>query len=165
MKITGTLVWYYFVCKREVWLMAHNIVPFPDDPFLELGRFLHEKSYLRDRKEVSIDNLKFDLIKRKEGEVLIGEVKKSSKFIKPAMMQLAFYLLKLKKEYGIKCRGILLIPSERKRIEVKLTEEIETELMNAIREIKTIVKMDHPPSPQRIPYCKNCAYHEFCWVE
>ena len=35
-KITGTLIWYYFVCKREVWFMAHEITPFQDDPFLEI---------------------------------------------------------------------------------------------------------------------------------
>ncbi|MGC8937341.1 MAG: Dna2/Cas4 domain-containing protein, partial [Candidatus Methanomethylicaceae archaeon] len=28
--ITGTLVWYFFICKREVWLMGHEITPDED---------------------------------------------------------------------------------------------------------------------------------------
>jgi CRISPR-associated exonuclease Cas4 len=26
-NITGTLVWYYAICPRECWLMAHQIDP------------------------------------------------------------------------------------------------------------------------------------------
>lgn len=27
MEVTGTLIWYYYICKREVWLMFHQIAP------------------------------------------------------------------------------------------------------------------------------------------
>ncbi|MCD6318594.1 Dna2/Cas4 domain-containing protein, partial [Candidatus Aerophobetes bacterium] len=26
-RITGTLIWYYYICRREVWLMAHELHP------------------------------------------------------------------------------------------------------------------------------------------
>ncbi|MBM3239523.1 Dna2/Cas4 domain-containing protein [Candidatus Poribacteria bacterium] len=24
-NITGTLIWYYYICKREVWLMSRSL--------------------------------------------------------------------------------------------------------------------------------------------
>jgi len=36
-KITGTLIWYYYMCPRETWLMAHELSPNQEDPFLEIG--------------------------------------------------------------------------------------------------------------------------------
>jgi CRISPR/Cas system-associated exonuclease Cas4 (RecB family) len=35
--ITGTLLWYYAICKREVWLMAHSIAPDEENQALEMG--------------------------------------------------------------------------------------------------------------------------------
>ena len=41
LHVTATLVWYYYICHREVWLMGHQITPDQDDSNLELGRFVH----------------------------------------------------------------------------------------------------------------------------
>jgi len=30
-EITGTLIWYYYICPREVWLMAHELNPNQED--------------------------------------------------------------------------------------------------------------------------------------
>ena len=79
-------------------------------------------------------------------------------------MQLAFYLYYLKKEKGVELDGELLIPEERKKIEVKLTEELEEELQKAIKDIEEILKLEKPPKPEKIPYCKYCAYKEMCWA-
>ena len=162
-RITGTLIWYYYVCKREVWLMAHELNPRQDDTFLEIGRILHENVYLRDKKEINTPDMKIDLIKRRDGQLVVGEVKKSSRFELPAKMQLTFYLYKLKKQ-GIEIKGELLIPKEKKRIEVELTPTLEEELKAAFNEIKEIIKKDRPPEPKRIRWCRNCAYKDFCWA-
>ena len=52
----------------------------------------------------------------------MGEIKKSSRFEKVAIMQLAFYLYRLK-EKGISVEGELLIPKERRKVPIKLTSE------------------------------------------
>jgi len=78
-------------------------------------------------------------------------------------MQLLFYLYRLKQQ-GIKAKGELLIPKERKRIPVELTDENKRELENAIADIREILEMDKPPLLKRIPFCRNCAYNEFCWA-
>jgi CRISPR-associated exonuclease Cas4 len=162
-KITGTLIWYYYICHREVWLMAHEINPEQDNPLLELGRILHEDSYSRKKKGFETTGLKIDLIKKGERGTIIGEVKKSSRFIKSATMQLAYYLFRLK-ELGTKVTGELLIPKEKKRIQIELDESLEKELKESFSEIAKIIASDKPPPPQKIRYCRNCAYHEFCWT-
>jgi len=142
--------------------MAHELNPRQDDTFLEIGRILHENVYKRDKKEISASNMKIDLIKRRYGKLIVGEIKKSSRFELPAKMQLAFYLYRLKKQ-GIEIKGELLIPKEKKRIEIELTSPLENELKAAFKEIKEIIIKDRPPEPQKIRWCRNCAYNEFCW--
>lgn len=55
--VTGTLVWYYYICHREVWLMGRQITPDEDDSNVELGRFLHQLRYGRDKKEINLGNI------------------------------------------------------------------------------------------------------------
>ena len=35
-QITGTLVWDYYICPREVWLMTHEINPEQENHLIEL---------------------------------------------------------------------------------------------------------------------------------
>ena len=161
-RVTGTLVWYYHVCKREVWLIAHEINPDQDNPYLEIGRLIHEDSYKREKKKFATEGIIIDLITVNGKDVVVGEVKKSSRFVKQATMQLAFYLWKLKQQ-GVKARGELLVPKEKKKISVELTEDIEKRLIQIIAEIKQLIHNEFPPVPAKISYCKSCAYREFCW--
>jgi CRISPR-associated exonuclease Cas4 len=50
--ITGTLIWYYAICKRECWLMAHQIEPERENDLLEQGRLNTESHYQREAKEI-----------------------------------------------------------------------------------------------------------------
>lgn len=159
---TGTLIASYYVCKRELWFMGHEIIPDQDDPFLSIGRYIEENFYKRERKFYDLDNMKIDLVKKDKESILICEVKKSSKYEKSIIMQLSFYLLRLK-ESGINTKGEILIPKERKKIPVFLTDEIENELKIAIKEVENIIDQDSPPNKERIKFCTHCAYREFCW--
>lgn len=161
-SVNGTLIWYYYICKREVWLMSRSIVADQDNKHMDIGRFIHENSYSRDKKEVSIGNIKVDIIKKNNGNVLIGEMKKSSKFKESARMQLAYYLYKLK-EYGIDGQGVLMFPKEKKRIEIELDDELIDEIKTVEKEILKIIYNEYPMEPKKINFCRNCAYNEFCW--
>lgn len=161
-RVNGTLIWYYFICKREVWLMSHSLAPDQDDYNIDLGRFIHENSYGRNKKEISIGNIKVDILSKKDGYVLVGEIKKSSKYKESARMQLAYYLLELKRK-GIEGKGSLMFPKEKQRIEVVLTEELEAELKVVEEEIRKIILEGKPPKPIKIALCKTCGYSEFCW--
>jgi CRISPR-associated exonuclease Cas4 len=162
-SVTPTLIWYYYVCKREVWLMSHELNPTQDNSLVELGRILHEFSYKRDKKEISLGGMKMDLVRSEHGNIVIGEVKKSSRFELPARMQLCYYLYQLRK-MGIEAKGELLMPKEKKRIRVELNEEVEKEIEKVVKEIGAIINMEKPPLPQKVRFCRRCAYSEFCWA-
>ncbi len=142
--------------------MAHNIVSDQDDPNIDIGRFMHENSYKRKKKEISIGGIKVDVLDKKDGYLMIGEIKKSSKFIESSKMQLAYYLLELKRN-GLEGRGVLMFPRERKRETIELTDELIEELEGAEKDIIEICNRPYPPKPNKINMCKNCAYAEFCW--
>ena len=65
-RVGGTLVWYYLICKRQVWLMARGVEADKDDESLALGRLIDESSYKRIRHSVSFGDSKFDLLKERK---------------------------------------------------------------------------------------------------
>ena len=164
MEVNGTHIWYYFICKREVWLMVHQIAPDQEDENIEIGRFLSEISYQRHKKEIPIGNLKIDRLRQKGNELIIGEVKKSSRYEKSAYYQWFFYIDTLKK-MGIEARGELLFPKEKKKKEVIWNEEDSKILEEAIEEIREIARLPWPPPPKKIHFCRQCGYREYCFAE
>ncbi len=162
-RVNGTLIWYFNVCKREAWLMSHSITPDESDNNVEIGRFIHEKSFKRDNKEISTANFKVDILRKEKGQIVIGEMKKSSRLKKVATWQLKFYLYGLEKE-GIKATGELLFPEEKKKNFIVLSEEDREEFDKQIKEINNLIAQQEPPAPAKISFCRNCAYSEFCWA-
>ncbi|MCS7231893.1 MAG: CRISPR-associated protein Cas4 [Elusimicrobiota bacterium] len=162
--ITGTLVWYYYICKREVWLMSHYIVPNQADERILLGKIISENSYGREKREIRIKNLVLDIISTKNENIIVAEVKKSSRYIKSATMQVKFYIWQLK-QLGIKnIIGELRIPKEKKKIEIYLTPKDEIELKKVLEDIKNIILRPQPELPREQKYCRLCGYNEFCWI-
>lgn len=161
-SVTGTLVWYYYICPRETWLMAHQIFPDQDDENMAIGRAIGENAYKREKKEIDLGLAKLDLIRNENGELVVGEIKKTSRFLESATQQLLFYLLQMK-DMGIVARGELLIPEEKKRFEVELDPQNEAEIRKAIEDIQELVEESLPPPAKKIKYCRQCAYGEFCW--
>ena len=162
-NVTGTLIWYYFICKRQVWLMSRQLTPDKDNTNIALGRFFQEESYNRDMKEISLGHIVIDVIKKDDGQLIVGEVKKTSKFQESAKMQLLYYLKQLR-ELGIEASGYLLFPKEKRRIEIKLTKDDEEELERVVRDILRIIYLDKPPKAEKIGYCKECGYNEICYA-
>jgi len=160
--VTGTLVWYYYICRRQVWLMAHQINPDEDDPNLEYGRFLQRFSYGREQKEGTVGSSKVDVFKPGPGKLIVAEVKKSSRFLKSATMQTLFYLKQLR-ERGVEVSGEIRIPDEKKRIPVDLTDESLKEIEQAERDILAVIRQELPEPPKKTVWCRNCAYRDFCW--
>ncbi|MGI8540752.1 MAG: CRISPR-associated protein Cas4 [Rubrobacteraceae bacterium] len=162
--VTGTLVWYFSICPREAWLMAHQVEPEREFDLLAEGRLNQEIHYERSAKdkELSLPGIRLDRVRREGGKLVVSEVKKSSKFIPSARMQLGYYLWRLKKE-GLPASGELLVPEERFREAVELTPELEAEVEGMVARIEALIEAPSPPAAERIPFCKRCAYAEFCW--
>ena len=161
-SVIPTLFWYYKICKREVWLMAHAIEPNQENENIIIGNIIHENSYKREKKEIDFGNSKFDILKKKNGELVIVEVKKSSKYKEASIYQLYYYLLLLKRQ-GISATGEYRVPKENKIICLKLDSKIQEELKNIEKEIILLKYKKVPPKPLKNKYCWKCAYKEYCW--
>lgn len=161
-RIGGTMVDYYFICRRQVWLMARGMEPDRRNELLRLGRLVDAESYGRERKGVVLGDNSFDILRRGEETLVVGEVKKSSRAAEAAAMQLAHYLYTLRQE-GIVATGELLFPQEKRRERVELTEERMRILDEAYADIRSLAREERPPTAERIGACTPCAYAEWCW--
>jgi CRISPR-associated exonuclease Cas4 len=161
-QITGTLVWYYAICPREAWLMAHEMEPEREFGLLSEGRLNQEAHYKRATKELSLPGMRLDQVRREGGRLIVSEVKKSSRFLPATRLQLGYYLWRLDRE-EIEASGEILVPEERKREVVELTPTLRTEVERTVATIEALVQEPAPPPAKKIPFCKRCAYAEFCW--
>ena len=75
--------------------------------FMYIGRLLSEDSFQRKKHEIMLADLpaKVDMIETRNGELMIAEIKKSSKRIENGKLQLKYYLYLLYKK-GYKIKGI-----------------------------------------------------------
>jgi CRISPR-associated exonuclease Cas4 len=87
-SITGTLVNYFFHCKRQCWLFANRINLEDNSEDVHIGRVLHEIDEQKHKKaELSIDNIKIDRLT----DEYLTEFKKSDSDIEAAKWQLILY--------------------------------------------------------------------------
>lgn len=161
-KITGVMVYYYFVCKRKLWFFSNNLDMEHTSELVGIGKLIDETSYDRERKHILIDEMiNVDFLKDWK---VIHEVKKSKKLDEAAKWQLKYYIWVLRNK-GVNIeKGILDYPLLRKREEIYLTTEEENELMEVLKDIENILNTTLPPYAINKPYCKKCAYYEFCYV-
>lgn len=161
--VSGSILLSYTVCDREAWLMAHNIEPDQNNPFIEIGRLIHTESYKNHQiREISLPGIKIDMIYEQGQVVVVGEIKKSSKFLKGARLQLLYYLSEIKKRH-VDAVGKILIPKEKKQIDIILDEQSANELKEAIKNVEKIIVLPKPPQRKRTGFCSKCGYEEFCW--
>jgi CRISPR-associated exonuclease Cas4 len=162
--ITGTEVAYYIVCKRKLWLFSHGIELERFSDFVEIGKVISETYFKREKfKEIEMQSFKIDFIKI-GSEIIVNEVKKSKKLEEAHIWQTKFYIYQLKK-LGIECKkGIIHYPKLLKKIDVELTESDKIKIEEALGKIEEIEKLEKPPDVINKPYCKNCAYYQFCYI-
>lgn len=158
-SIGGLHIQYYEVCKRKLWLYSKQIGFETEHERVIEGTLLHESSYARKDKELAIDEAVIDVI---DGE-FIQETKLSSKMQRVDEWQLLYYLYLLKQK-GIEKRGKIAYTKEKKVVEVTLTEEKERQLKRKIADINSILTSEFAPKFKKLPYCKNCAYFDFCFI-
>ncbi|WP_456455784.1 CRISPR-associated protein Cas4 [Thermovibrio sp.] len=162
LKTNGLKVNYYFICKRKLWLFDKGLGMEDTSEKVILGKLLHEYSYPKERrKNVLIDNLiSIDIV----NDETVSEVKYSKKMEEANRWQLYYYLFYLE-QLGIKRKGVINYPRQRKREKIELTDEIRRKLLKVLKEIKEILSLPQPLSVEKQPYCKKCAYYLFCFAE
>ncbi len=161
-KVTGVMIQYYYISKKELWYFANNINMNYEDDNIEIGNQVQDESYKRKSKHILIDNtIAIDVI---EDENTILEIKKSSLMEKPAKMQLKYYLWYMKNKKGKEMKGVLVYPKERKRETVDLTIEDEEEIEEVVEEIRKIITRPEPPDEDIENLPKNATYYDFLKV-
>lgn len=164
MLITGTIINYYFHCKRQCWLFANKINLEDNSEDVRIGRILHEIEHDKGKNtEISIDNIKVD----KLTDDYLVEIKKSDADIPAATKQLQFYLKKLN-EKGVVKRGRLECIEKNKQSKkihiIEYDENVEIELKQLEKEIDVFLSSPTPPNAIMQPKCKKCAYYDYCFL-
>jgi len=143
--------------------MAHQLEPEHENDLLAEGRLNTEAHYERREKEIELPGgVRVDQIRREKGQLILCEIKKTSKFLPASKLQLAYYLWVLEQE-KVQAVGEVLVPEERKREVVALEGQTREDLLGAIEAIQALVPQRTPPPAVWVHYCKTCAYSEFCW--
>ena len=148
MRINGTLINYYFHCKRQCYLHGNRLNLEDNSEQVKIGKAIHEE-----RAENSTNS-----------EIA---VKKSDADPESAKWQLLYYLSVLKKK-GILRKGKLEFVEKNKKdkriIYLELTDEVEKQLFDYIQEIEALIAEEKPPECIHKNTCKKCAYYEYCYI-
>ncbi|MDT8719411.1 CRISPR-associated protein Cas4 [Clostridium sp. 19966] len=164
MKVTGTIINYYFHCKRQCWLHGNRLNLEDNSEDVRIGKVLHELKYEgKKNSEVSIDNVKID----KLTEEYLIEMKKSDADTEATKWQTLLYL-KILKNKGVEKKGKIEYVEKNKQnnktVIVELTEEDERRLEVLMEEIMEFMQEEKPPIAEFKPKCKKCAYFEYCFI-
>jgi CRISPR-associated exonuclease Cas4 len=160
MHIRGIQVNYYFVCKTKLWLFSRNVSMEHESDLVKLGSLLHREFFGREERDISLGPIAVDVV-RKGDEVEIVEVKKSEAMEKADYYQVLYYLYYLSK-FGIKARGRISYPKQRKSLEVRLGNEEIRKIEEILKDIAEIVSGE-APKPEYKRYCRKCSYFDFCF--
>jgi len=130
------------------------------------GNLLDQHTYPRRSKkytQLSLGHLKIDHFDPKEK--IIKETKKSPKLEHAHVAQLKYYLYALEQRGVRGVTGLLEYPSQRRTKTVELTEADRSSVIPGWEaEIGRVVALEECPELVRKPYCRNCAFYDFCFV-
>lgn len=163
MRVNGTLINYYFHCKRQCYLHGNRLNLEDNSEQVQIGKAYHEEKLKGKNTEIELEHIKLDKLTNE----YLTEVKKSDADPEAAKWQLLYYL-KVLKEKGIERKGRLEFIEKKKEnkkvVIVELTAELELELDRYIREIEMLLVQEQIPEAISRPKCKKCAYYEYCYV-
>ena len=125
MEANGTLVNYYFHCKRQCYLHGNRLNLEDNSEKVMIGKALHEEKEAKYyEKEITIDNVKIDGLTSK----YLIEIKKSDADIEASTWQVLMYLKKLKDKGIIRVGKLEFVEKNKKEkniIYITLDDERE----------------------------------------
>lgn len=161
-RITGVMVYYYFVCKRKLWYFCNDINMEAENDNVLLGKLLDESSYQRNDKHINIDNvISIDFVREHKE---LHEIKKSRAIEEAGIWQVKYYLYYLEQRGVEDLKAKIDYPLLKKNVIVELTEKDEECLTEIIKEIISIRKQERPPELEAKRICGKCAYYDLCFI-
>jgi CRISPR-associated exonuclease Cas4 len=183
MNINATLINYYHICYRKLWLHANGITMEHTSDIVYEGKLIGEDTYpQRAEKNQEVEILyelpsqdgsgvrlsaKIDFFDAKNG--IVHETKKSAAVStvakeKAHIAQVKFYLYLLRKN-GVKAEyGLIDYPKIRQTERVELPDDEMVEVEKWIAGVAEIIQFESCPPTLPISKCKSCSYFDFCWV-
>ena len=137
-RITGVMIYYYFVCKRKLWYFCHEIRMESNNEDVQLGKILDETSYGRNDKHIKInDEINIDFISEHKE---IHEIKKSKSIEQAGIWQVKYYLCYLKERGVDGLKAKIDYPLLKENVMVELSKDDENQLQFVIGDIVKIKK-------------------------
>lgn len=164
MRVNGTLINYYFHCKRQCYLHGNRLNLEDNSELVQIGKAIHEViAGDNENAEIAIDNIRLDKLTAE----YLTEIKKSDSDIEACKWQL-YYYLKVLKEKGIIRKGKLEFDEKNKAgkatVILTLGEEEEKQLEQIQMQIEELLQMDEVPPAEGNTGCRKCAYYEYCYI-
>lgn len=164
MKVNGTLLNYYFHCKRQCYLFGNRLNLEDNSESVKVGKALHEvKEEKFSESELEIENVKLDGLTSK----YLVEIKKSDADVEAAKWQVLYYL-KILKSKGVIREGKLEFIEKNKQIKsvlyITLDDENEKLLDDYIMKVESLISQKEIPQVLNKASCKKCAYYEYCYI-
>lgn len=161
-RITGVMVYYYFICQRKCWYFDKKITMEQQSPLVGMGKLIDETAYGRQKKSILIDEMiNIDFLRRWQ---IIHEVKKSRQLDEAGRWQLLYYISVLRSKGVAIEKGVLDYPKLKQREDVYLTADEEEKLEEVKRQIRRIIALPTPPKVLHQKRCKQCAYYALCYI-
>ncbi|MDO4323470.1 MAG: CRISPR-associated protein Cas4 [Lachnospiraceae bacterium] len=161
-RITGVMIYYYFVCKRKLWYFCHEINMESENEDVMLGKLLDEGSYRREDKHINIDNvINIDFIKEHKE---LHEVKKSKAVEEAGIWQVKYYLYYLKKRGVENLKARIDYPLLKKNMLIELSDEDVKSIEKIVLDIELLKTSELPPAFEKNGLCKKCAYYDLCCI-
>lgn len=163
-RVNGTLINYYFHCKRQCYLHGNRLNLEDNSELVQIGRAMHEvKAQESEHTEVAIENIRLDKLTAE----YLTEIKKSDADMEAGKWQL-YYYLKVLKDKGIVRKGRLLFEEKNKAkkaaVILELDDVQEQKLEQIQTEIEELLLSDEVPKAEEKAGCKKCAYYEYCFI-
>ena len=145
--------------------MRRQLTADQENTYLDIGRLIDDTTYEREKKKIYLADISamVDMVAKKDGNFFIAEIKKSSKRLDNAVLQLKYYLYLLRKK-SVFAKGMLKIPKEKKNVEVDLSDEDIQFIQESLTDIDITINKNTPPDIINKRVCGKCAHYEFCWA-
>ncbi len=166
LKITGTEVFYYHICKRQLWFFSHFIRMEYSSSLVAAGREYHKKVLEKeDVSEIIVDDtIAIDALREGKDGLYVVELKRRPTFREAQRWQLLYYLWVLRTRKGVKLKGKMEFVETSDYEYIELTEEDEKKIIEILEDIKRIKSLEVPPKIEEKPFCQKCSYYELCYI-
>lgn len=161
----ATLINYYHLCHRKMWLHANHIRMEHTSEAVAEGKQLHEQAYPQRAeryREIILDGSKIDFYD--PYDKVVHEMKKSDKMEHSHVAQVQFYLYLLHKNGIEGATGLIEYPKLRQTQTVRLEEEDVPMVEAWMQDIERIVESERCPNRIAKSKCRSCSYFDFCYA-